>query len=134
MKLATLGALTAAVGLGVLVADRPGAPGTAVTTSYPPGCAISVEGAGHYLPRAGLTIENRGAGPARAWLEPRHGLPRVDLGVVAGGESRWLAHALPAGRNMLTATAGEGRTVRSVLAVINRGVATCARRYLWRIE
>ena len=134
MKLASLGAITAAIALGVAIADRSGGPAPGMTTSYPPGCAVAVGGEGGLLPRAGVTIENRRAGPVHARIEPRHGLPRTDLGTIPGGESRWFAQALPAGRNMLDAAAGAGSAVRIVFHVANRGAGTCQRRYLWRIE
>jgi len=134
MRLASLGVLTAAIGLGVSIADRSGGPTPGMTTSYPPGCAVAVGGEGRLLPRAGATIENRRAGPVRARIEPRYGLPRTDLGIVAAGESIFVAQMVPAGRNLLKATDREGRVTRSVLQVANRGAGTCRRRYLWRIE
>jgi hypothetical protein len=134
MKLASLGAVAAAVAFGAAIADRAGVPERGATTSYPPGCTVEVNGMSGSLPRAGVTIENRLGRPARAWLEPRYGLPRVDFGTIANGQSRWFAHALPAGRILLGASAGDGPVVRGVLQVANRGAGTCGRRYLWRIE
>jgi hypothetical protein len=134
MKLASLSALTAAIGLGLSIADRSGGPTPNMTTSYPPGCAVAVGGEDRLLPRAGLMIENRRASPVRAWIEPRYGLPRADLGIVAAGESMFVAQTIPAGRNLLQATDLEGRVTRTVMQVANRGAGTCRRRYLWRIE
>ena len=134
MKLASLGALTAAIGLAVSIAVRSVGPMPSMTTSYPPGCAVAVGEEGRILPRAGVTIENRRAGPLHAWIEPRYGLPRTDLGIVAARESNFVAQTIPAGRNLLHATDREGRVTRTVMQVANRGAGTCRRRYLWRIE
>ena len=70
----------------------------------------------------------------RAWLEPRDGLKRAEFGTIGTGETRLLAHTLPAGRNLLQAADERGAVLRAVLTVANHGTATCKRRYLWRIE
>lgn len=134
MKVLKIGMLAAALGLGLAAAEDPSSRHISATSSYPPGCTAAINGAPGYLPRAGLALENRTGRTVRAWLEPRHGLPQVDLGTIGGGETRLLAHALPAGRNLLHATAAQGPPFRIVLPVANHGAGTCNRRYLWRIE
>jgi len=135
MKLVSIGAAVAAIGLGLAVADKPASRHTSGTSSYPPGCIVAIDAAPGYLPRASVTIENRSAGPVSAWLEARNGLPRIEFGLIGEGELRVLAHTLPAGRNLLQARAERGGArTRIVLNVANHGAATCNRRYVWRIE
>ena len=135
MKLASMGAAAAAIGLGFAVADKPASRYAGATTSYPPGCAVAINGAPGYLPRASVTIENRSAGSVSAWLEARNGQPRIEFGQIGEGELRVLAHTLPAGRNLLQARSERGGAqLRAVINVANHGAATCNRRYVWRIE
>jgi hypothetical protein len=135
MKLAAIGAAVAAVGVGLAIADKSPPRQAGGTTSYPPGCAVAIDGVPGYLPRAAVTIENRSAAPVDVWLEPRMGLARVEFGRIGEGEIRMLGPALPAGRNLLRAdSARGGRTHRIVLNVAHHGSATCKRRYVWRIE
>src|SRR5262249_43314261 len=135
LKLAAIGVAVAAVGIGLSVTDDREFRRVVATTSYPPGCAVAIEGAPGYLPRAGVTIENRSGGAVRAWLEARNGLARVELGEIGAGEVRVVAHALPAGRNLLHAgSERRERTVHAALAVANHGAATSPRRHLWRID
>jgi hypothetical protein len=134
MKIAGIGAAVAAIGLGFAIAENPVSRYAAATASRPLGCAVVVEGAPGYLPRAGIAIENARRQPVQASLEPRSGLPRVVLGTFGAGEVRFVAHALPAGRNQLQAAGEEGAVARLVLDVANRGAETCRRRYAWRIE
>lgn len=135
MKLASIGAALAAVGLGLAVAKNPTTREPVATTGYPPGCTVSIGAAPGYLPRAGVTIENHTAAPLRVWLEARNGLARVEYGLLGEGEIRVLGHALPAGRNLLQAAPERGGTAkRIVLNVAHHGAATCKRRYVWRIE
>jgi hypothetical protein len=122
------------IGLAAAVVEKPTAERVAGTSSYPPGCMVAVAGAPGYLPRAGITIHNRRSRPVHAWLEPRNGLARLDLGNIGIGESLTFAHALPAGRNLLHARSEAGARIATVLYVANRGAGTCSRRYLWRIE
>ena len=129
-----LSALTLAILIGAAASGRSSSGEAIATSSYPPGCAVAVEGSGRSLPRASVTIENRRPVAVRVRLESRHGLPRTDLGIVAAGESMFVAQMIPAGRNLLQATDREGRITRTVMQVANRGAGTCRRRYLWRIE
>jgi hypothetical protein len=134
MKFLGIASTTAVIGLAAVVVDRPAAERVGGTSSHPPGCLVAVAGAPGYLPRAGLTIHNRRSRPVHAWLEPRNGLARRELGTIGIGESLTFAHALPAGRNLLHARPEAGAGIATVLYVANRGAGTCSRRYLWRIE
>ena len=101
-------------------------------------CSVPVAVSPGYLPRALLVVENWRGEPVRIRLAGRAGsaLPAVDFGTVDAGTERSFPNALPAGRNILIAARGEfaGEAVRGVVVVANRGVETCARRYLWRVE
>ena len=134
LKTMVMGIALAAAGLGAAFADRaddPGYPGR--NSSLPAECIVAVAVAPGYLPRAGLTVENRRPHPIQVRLEGRgSGLDRVELGVVGAGEHRFFGHTLPAGRNVLTA--GEGQSRPQVITVVNRGAETCARRYWLRVE
>jgi hypothetical protein len=134
MKLVSVDAVAAAIGLGLAIAENPMPPHASGTTSYPPGCTVTFNGTPSGLPRAGVTIENRMGRPVHAWIKGRPGLPPIDFGWIGADELRFLAHTLPAGRNLLYAAADNGAAAHVVLTVANRGAATCNRRYLWRIE
>lgn len=137
MKLATIGALTAAFGLAFAVAGHSGPERSGAAGEYPPGCAVSINGTIGRVPRAGLTVENRSSHLVVIFIEARGDRPRIELGTIGPGEQKRFDHTLPAGRNaLLGAAAGETRPrrFREVVHVDNHGAATCRHRYVWRIE
>jgi hypothetical protein len=138
LKTILMGIALAAAGIGAAFADRAGSEYPGQNNSLPAECLVSVAAAPGYLPRAGLTVENRGGRAIRVWLEGRHGsgLERTEIGTVGAFDRRFFRHALPAGRNLLTASvdAKRGETLRQVVTVANRGPDTCTRRYLWQPE
>lgn len=127
----------AATGLAVAIAERAPLKPAPRETGFAPGCTVPAAVPPGYLPRAALAVENRRSATLRLWLEARAGtaLPAVELGTVGPNETRVFPHALPAGQNRLSASAGDARTepLRYRIDVVNRGAGTCTRRYLWRV-
>ncbi len=137
MRTISIGVALPISGLGMAVFGGADADPGRSGQDYPPGCIVGVAVAPGFLPRAGLTVENRLARPIRVRLEGRAGsdLADAELGTIGSQEQRIFTHALPAGRNALIAEEeGSGRTRRQVLFVSNRGADTCNRRSLARIE
>lgn len=138
MKIVVIGFAIGAIGLGLSIVSHPTPGVTALRQTYPADCVVTIAGAPGYLPRAAVAIENRSRQPIRVSLEGRDGmgLPSVELGQVRALELKVFPNALPAGRNIVTAAAGEPpkRTLRQVIYVNNHGAETCRRRYYWPVE
>jgi hypothetical protein len=136
MKLFGIASAVAAAGLGVAIASRAESPQVVASHVEREHCAAAATAGG--VPRAALKVENRLGRPLRLWLEARSGpdLVRTEIGVIDAAGERMFRQALPAGRNLLVASAdGDARGARrQVLYVTNRGPETCTRRYLWRVE
>lgn len=126
----------AATGLGAAIGTHAASQHSARQESVERECIVPVAVAPGYLHRAILVVVNRGSRPMRVRLEGRAGsaLPAAELGDVAANAERSFVHALPAGRNKLTAVTADGVAHTRQFDVVNRGAETCARRYVWTIE
>jgi len=137
LKTMAMGIALTVAGLSAAIAHREELAYPERSSVLPAECIVPVAVAPGYLPRAGLTVENRSGRPVRVWLEGRLGsdLKRTELGTVGAFDRKFFRHALPAGRNHLTATveAERGETLRQLFTVANRGPNTCMRRYLWQL-
>ena len=136
LKTMVMGMALTAAGFGAAFANRGDAEQPQPTSSLFAECIVPVAVAPGYLPRAGLTVENRSGRPMRVWVEGRLGsnLKRTELGTVGAFDRKVFGHALPAGRNLVTAAVeGEPDTLRQLFTVANRGPDTCTRRYLWQL-
>jgi hypothetical protein len=138
MKYVVIAFALGTVGLGISIARHPTTSLTAMTRTYPADCVVAIAGAPGYLPRAAVAIENKTRQPFRVSVEGRDGLGlrSVELGRVGAREQKVFPHALPAGRNIVTAAADEAplRTLRQIIYVNNHGPETCRRRYYWPVE
>ena len=126
----------AATGLGAAIGTHAESQHAARQPAVIPGCIVPVAVAPGYLHRAILTVENRGSREIRIRVEGRIGsaLPAAELGTVGARARESFVHALPAGRNELTAVSSQGAVSRQLFYVTNHGAQTCARRYVWLVE
>jgi hypothetical protein len=115
----------------------------ATPSRFPSECVVSLrEGRNdiRFLPRAGLTVTNHVSRLVRLFIQERAevGAGESDLGTIEVGETKFFAHSLLAGRNVLHAEAlRNGKPVRvaqQVMYIMNSGPFTCSRKFVWPIR